>query len=116
MPRCYALRPAYAASGLFQCLVGYIGYEEFLFSLEGGIMVVHGNGSSPQRFHPSKCRCEHNRTYSGAGGHEAFDIHLRSFAAVVSIENPAEAQNYPWCAYLNLGGGATNCGFATYQQ
>ena len=38
------------------------------------------------------------------------------FAAVVSIENPAEAQNYPWCAYLNLGGGATNCGFATYQQ
>lgn len=30
---------------------------------------------------------------------------------------PAQAQDYPWCAYY--GGakiGATNCGFATFQQ
>jgi hypothetical protein len=38
-------------------------------------------------------------------------------AAGVCIEKPAEAQNYPWCAYYNFGGhGATNCGFATWQQ
>ena len=39
------------------------------------------------------------------------------FAAIVCIEKPAEAQNYPWCAYYNfLQGGATNCGFSTIQQ
>jgi hypothetical protein len=39
------------------------------------------------------------------------------FAAVVCIEKPAAAQNSPWCAYYDLGGGgATNCGFSTYQQ
>src|ERR1700722_6052820 len=26
----------------------------------------------------------------------------------------AEAQNYPWCAYLRAGG--TNCGFSTFDQ
>jgi len=42
---------------------------------------------------------------------------LGVFAAVVCFEKPAAAQNYPWCAYLDLGkGGATNCGFATFQQ
>ena len=39
------------------------------------------------------------------------------FAAVVCIENPAEAQNYPWCAYYNDQEGCfTNCGFVTFQQ
>jgi len=39
------------------------------------------------------------------------------FAAVVCFEKPAAAQNSPWCAYYDLGeGGATNCGFSTYQQ
>jgi hypothetical protein len=39
------------------------------------------------------------------------------FAAVVCFEKPAAAQNSPWCAYYDLGeGGATNCGFATFQQ
>jgi Protein of unknown function (DUF3551) len=30
----------------------------------------------------------------------------------------AEAQNYPWCALYSggRGGGATNCGFTTFQQ
>ena len=42
---------------------------------------------------------------------------LGVFAALVCFEKPAAAQNYPWCAYLDLGkGGATNCGFATFQQ
>jgi hypothetical protein len=43
---------------------------------------------------------------------------LGVFAATVCIEKPAEAQSYPWCAYYNMGGmaGATNCGFATWQQ
>jgi hypothetical protein len=41
---------------------------------------------------------------------------LGVFAAIVCIEKPAEAQNYPWCAYYNFQhGGATNCGFATFQ-
>ena len=41
---------------------------------------------------------------------------LGVFAAIVCIEKPAEAQNGGWCAYYNMGGGATNCGFATFQQ
>jgi Protein of unknown function (DUF3551) len=46
-------------------------------------------------------------------------IIVGAFAAIVSIEKPAQAQDYPWCAYYNLGqdgGGATNCGFVTFQQ
>jgi hypothetical protein len=37
---------------------------------------------------------------------------------VASTEKPAEAQNYPWCAYYSDGGdgGGTNCGFTTFQQ
>jgi hypothetical protein len=42
---------------------------------------------------------------------------LGVFAAVVCFEKPAAAQNYPWCVYYNFQhGGATNCGFATFQQ
>ena len=41
---------------------------------------------------------------------------LGVFAALVSIEKPAAAQNYPWCAYYDVWQGATNCGFSTYQQ
>jgi hypothetical protein len=41
---------------------------------------------------------------------------LGVFAAVVCIEKPAAAQNYPWCAYYGPHFGATNCGFATFQQ
>src|SRR5262249_22693300 len=41
-------------------------------------------------------------------------------AAIIGIRKSAEAQSYPWCAYYNMGGfgggGATNCGFATWQQ
>ena len=29
---------------------------------------------------------------------------------------PAQAQNYPWCAYWAGTGGARNCGFMTYEQ
>jgi uncharacterized protein DUF3551 len=42
-----------------------------------------------------------------------------AFAATVCIEKPAEAEDYPWCAYYNFGqdgGGATNCGWATFEQ
>ena len=42
---------------------------------------------------------------------------LGVFATIICIERPAEAQDYPWCAYYNFAhGGATNCGFATWQQ
>jgi Protein of unknown function (DUF3551) len=40
-------------------------------------------------------------------------------AAIIGIEKSAEAQSYPWCAYYDMGGsggGATNCGFTTWQQ
>jgi hypothetical protein len=30
--------------------------------------------------------------------------------------SPAQAQNYPWCAVLNMGDAAYNCGFVTVQQ
>ena len=40
-----------------------------------------------------------------------------AFAAIVCIEKPAEAQNRPWCAYYNFQhGGATNCGWVTFEQ
>jgi hypothetical protein len=43
---------------------------------------------------------------------------LGVFVAIICAQKPAEAQNYPWCAYYDMGGmgGATNCGFATWQQ
>jgi hypothetical protein len=41
---------------------------------------------------------------------------LGVFAALVCFEKPAAAQNYPCCAYYDMGTGATNCGFATSQQ
>ncbi len=37
--------------------------------------------------------------------------------AAAMIGTPAQAQNYPWCAYYSgRGGGGTNCGFTSYQQ
>jgi hypothetical protein len=34
-----------------------------------------------------------------------------------AMSAPAEAQNYPWCAYYGArGAGGTNCGFATFEQ
>jgi hypothetical protein len=42
---------------------------------------------------------------------------LSVVAFVVCIEKPAAAQNYPWCAYYDFAfGGATNCGFVTFEQ
>jgi hypothetical protein len=39
------------------------------------------------------------------------------FVAILFIEKPAEAQNYPWCAeYGGTPSGPTNCGFVTFQQ
>lgn len=45
------------------------------------------------------------------------------WAAVVlaiagGMTTPAQAQNYPWCAYYGgvMGGGGTNCGFTTFEQ
>ena len=47
-------------------------------------------------------------------------IIVGAFVAVACNEKPAEAQDYPWCAYYNFGGGggggATNCGWATFEQ
>jgi hypothetical protein len=43
-------------------------------------------------------------------------------AAIVAVTSvlgtPAQAQNYPWCAQYSGGalGGATNCGFVSFQQ
>ena len=49
--------------------------------------------------------------------YEAFRIHTSSFRGNYLIEKSAEAQSYPWCAYYNRdAGGATNCGFSTFQQ
>ena len=35
---------------------------------------------------------------------------------VAAIDTHADAQNYPWCAYLSVKGGATNCGFISFDQ
>jgi len=34
----------------------------------------------------------------------------------VGMEKSAEAQNYPWCAMMNMGDQVVNCGFTTFQQ
>jgi Protein of unknown function (DUF3551) len=38
--------------------------------------------------------------------------------AAIAIGTPADAQNYPWCAYYSgrALGGASNCGFTTFAQ
>lgn len=38
--------------------------------------------------------------------------------AMIGDAAPAQAQNYPWCAYYAMGddGGGTNCGFVSYEQ
>jgi len=33
-----------------------------------------------------------------------------------AMASPTQAQNYPWCAVLNMGDAAYNCGFSTVQQ
>jgi hypothetical protein len=37
-------------------------------------------------------------------------------AAAGAMCTRADAQNYPWCANYAVKGGATNCGFTTYEQ
>jgi hypothetical protein len=38
--------------------------------------------------------------------------------AIAAFSGDAKAQNYPWCAIYSGGsmGGATNCGFVSYDQ
>jgi hypothetical protein len=35
---------------------------------------------------------------------------------LAGIGTPAQAQNYPWCAFYNAGDNAQNCGFVTVEQ
>jgi hypothetical protein len=35
---------------------------------------------------------------------------------LVGMGKSAEAQNYPWCAMLNMGDQAVNCGFVSSEQ
>jgi hypothetical protein len=35
---------------------------------------------------------------------------------VIGAADRASASEYPWCADYNVRGGATNCGFDTYEQ
>jgi Protein of unknown function (DUF3551) len=43
---------------------------------------------------------------------------LLALLIVASATAPARAQNYPWCAYYSGRGfgGASNCGFTSFQQ
>jgi hypothetical protein len=43
-------------------------------------------------------------------------IALGILTAAAALGTPAEAQNYPWCAYLTGTGGAKNCGFVSFAQ
>ncbi len=36
--------------------------------------------------------------------------------AISGFGTRADAQNYPWCAVLNMGDWTSNCGFVTEQQ
>jgi len=39
-------------------------------------------------------------------------------STILGAATPAQAQNYPWCAYYGAGedGGGTNCGFVSFEQ
>lgn len=42
---------------------------------------------------------------------------LAALTVAAATTAPAEAQNYPWCAYYGGSrGGGENCGFSTYTQ
>ena len=43
---------------------------------------------------------------------------LLIMTSAIGTPAPAYAQNYPWCAYCSGRGfgGATNCGFTSFQQ
>ena len=43
---------------------------------------------------------------------------LLIMTSAIGTPAPAYAQNYPWCAYYSGRGfgGATNCGFTSFQQ
>jgi hypothetical protein len=41
---------------------------------------------------------------------------LGIIVSAIWVGTPARAQNYPWCAVLNLGDVAYNCGFDTEAQ
>jgi hypothetical protein len=41
---------------------------------------------------------------------------LALFVAIAGNGTRAEAQNYPWCAVLNMGDAAYNCGFVSREQ
>jgi Protein of unknown function (DUF3551) len=36
--------------------------------------------------------------------------------AIGGLSTRADAQNYPWCAVLNVGDWSSNCGFVTEEQ
>jgi hypothetical protein len=43
-------------------------------------------------------------------------LFITLLAGAVAACSSAQAQNYPWCAVLNMGDAAYNCGFLTEQQ
>jgi hypothetical protein len=45
-------------------------------------------------------------------------IAATTLVAALGAAAPAQAQNYPWCAYYAMGddGGGTNCGFVSFEQ
>jgi Protein of unknown function (DUF3551) len=38
------------------------------------------------------------------------------FLGAVAAATPATAQNYPWCAHYDKGGGEMSCSFDTWDQ
>jgi hypothetical protein len=57
-----------------------------------------------------------NNTNTGSSAMRILLFMLASFVVTVGICTRAEAQNYPWCAVLNMGDGAYNCGFVSREQ
>jgi Protein of unknown function (DUF3551) len=41
---------------------------------------------------------------------------LAVFAGTAAAAVPARAESYPWCAILNMGDAAYNCGFVSREQ
>ena len=45
-----------------------------------------------------------------------FVLIILAAAAAVAVDSPAQAQNYPWCAFYDTGDQAINCGFVSREQ
>jgi Protein of unknown function (DUF3551) len=92
---------------------------------QGSTQYRHSHASRIGPTRPPKLRREYWRL-SGVSGRAPLQIEssalrhllfmLGIVVALIAGGTTAKAQNYPWCAVLNMGDATYNCGFVTREQ